>query len=207
MSKEYMATIAAVLLSMNLNAGPSDHGERHIQQEAHQHGLAEITLAVEGDNIELNLESPAANIVGFEHRASTPAQRRIIDEAKRTLESSKQLFSFIGARCELTESEIDVSAVLGTENDEHEEDAHGHHEQPDHADTDHETHSEETHSEVSANYRFHCEQGSRLAAIALNFFEFFPGIETLKAVWVTDSSQGSADLTAKSNTIYLRGSP
>ncbi len=202
MGKAILVAIAASMLSINLNAGPSDHREHH-RQEAHLHGLAEITLALEADRIELNLESPAANIVGFEHRASTSEQRRSINKARVTLESAEQLFSFIGTRCEITVLEIDLSAVLGTEESGHEENAHEHHhDQPNHGKS-----ADETHSEISANYQFQCEQDSSLTAIALNFFEHFPGIKTLKAVWVTDSNQGSAELTAKSKTIYLRAMP
>ena len=191
------AIVAAYMLPMNLYAESSHHGDHH-KQEAHLHGLGEITLALEGDNIELNLESPAANIVGFEHRASTPDQRQRVNEAKATLESPKQLFTFSGTRCELTALEVDVSAVQATEESEHKENKHDHHDHSDHEKANH-----KTHSEVSANYRFQCDDGSRLAAITFNFFEHFPGTEKLDVEWVTDSNQGSAELTVKSKTIYL----
>jgi len=206
MVKVYPLAMAVFILSLNLNAETSDHSEHVHQQGAHQHGLAELTLALEGDKIDVGLESPAANIVGFEHVASTPEQRGLVDKARAMLESPSKLFSFLGTHCELEALEVDVSAVLDHEDEEHELEESGT-EKNDHDHSDHDKSTRETHSEVLANYQFHCEQGSRLTAITLNFFEYFPGIETLHAVWVTDSNQGSAKLAAESKTVYLSEMP
>ena len=186
-----VVSIVTLIVPLNLHADTHDHGEHFHQEGAHQHGLAEVMLALEGDSIDLSLESPAANIVGFEHVASTPEQRGLVDEARTILKTPERLFTFLGTACELKALDIDVSAVLVDEE-------HGHHH------SDHDKSKHETHSEVSANYRFYCEQGSRLTAITLNFFEHFPGIEILKAVWVTDKHQGSIELSGESNTVYLR---
>jgi len=35
--------------------------------EAHEHGKAELTLAIEGKLVEVSVHSPAVNLVGFEH--------------------------------------------------------------------------------------------------------------------------------------------
>jgi len=191
MVKGYPLAIVAFILSLNLNAETSDHSEHFHLQEAHQHGLAELFLAIEGDKIVVGLESPAANIVGFEHVASTPEQTVLVNKARGKLESPNKLFSFLGTHCELEKLETDVSAVLGHEGGEHDHSDHG-------------KSRHETHSEVSANYQFHCEEGSRLRAITLNFFEYFSGIEILRAVWVTDSNQGSAELGKESKTVYFK---
>ena len=205
MGKVISASMTLLVISVNLNAGSSDHSDHH-HQEAHFHGLAQMTMALEGDTIELNLESPAANIVGFEHRAATSRQRQLVNEAKTALESSKQLFSFSGTSCELTEVDVDVSALLDnetleTKEEKHEKNGHGHHDHSDHGKSD-----EATHSDISAHYRFQCDQGAKLTAISLKLFEHFPGVETLNAEWITDNNQGSAELTAGANTLYLKRS-
>lgn len=200
MGKAYPLAIAVFMLSLNLNAEIPVHSEHVYQQGAHQHGLAVITLALEGDQIDVELESPAANIVGFEHVTSTPEQRGLVDKARATLELSNKLFSFIGARCELNALKIDLSPVLDKEDLESEEQEH--HGHSSHGDLEH-----KTHSEISANYQFHCERGFKLTAISLGFLDHFPGIEKLKVVWVTESNQGFTELTAESNTVYLREMP
>ena len=202
MDKAYLLAIAVFMLSLNLNAEIPVHSEHVYQQGAHQHGLAVITLALEGDKIDVELESPAANIVGFEHVASTSEQRGVVDKARETLELSNKLFSFIGAHCELNTLKIDTSAVLDNEDLESEE--HGH---EDHGHSSNDDPGHKTHSEISANYQFHCERSFKLTAISLGFLDHFPGIEKLKVVWVTDSNQGSTELTAESNTVYLRKMP
>ena len=209
MDNAYPAATAALLLSMNVNAGPSDHDghHHHNQQQAHLHGLAEVTLALEGNIMEVVLDSPAANIVGFEHVAATPEQRRVVADARAILESPSRLFVFNGTRCELKQLDVDVSAVLGDEDNkltasERKESKHHHHDKSGHSHSDH-----QTHSEVAARYQFDCKQGSELTAVSLGFIKHFPGIETLKAMWVTDSHQGSAELTATSDTIYLAAKP
>ena len=146
-------TIIAVLsmLSMGLKAESLDHdGDDHHQQEAHLHGLVEMTLAIEGNTIELNLESPAANIVGFEHPASTPEQQASVTRAKTILDMPAQLLTFIGTHCEAITQEIDVSAVLKPAEMHHKEAAHSEHQE--HTDEGHG--DSETHSEISARYRY-----------------------------------------------------
>ena len=217
MNKVCSVAIGSLMLSMNLFAGPFGHHEhhhqeshqhelhkqephkqKHHQQKSHQHGLAEISLALEGDKVDVMLESPAANLVGFEHVASTSEQKSSVDRAKTILNSSDKLFSFVGAQCELTASEVDVSAVLGdegkTEADVEERHGHDHHEHSDY----------ETHSEITAHYQFHCDQGSKLTSISLGFFDHFLGIEVLKVAWVTDSGQGAVELEKESSIVYLR---
>jgi len=195
-------TIVAVLsmLSIGLNAESLDHDD-HRQQEAHLHGLVEMTLAIEGNTIELNLESPAANIVGFEHPASTREQHASVTRAKMILDMPQQLLTFIGTPCQSIAQEIDLSAVLKPAETHHKEEAHSEHQE--HTDEGHEDH--ETHSEISARYRFHCTQGTKLTAINVLLFDLFPRIETVHAAWVTDSNQASAVLTAGSITINLEG--
>ena len=202
MGKAYLLAIAVFMLSLNLNAEIPVHSERVYQQGVHQHGLAVITLALEGDQIDVELESPAANILGFEHVASTPEHIGVVAKARSTLELSNKLFSFIGARCELNALRIDLSPVLDNEDLESEEHGHEHHGHSSHGDLEH-----KTHSEISANYQFYCERSFTLTAISLGFLDHFPGIEELKVVWVTDSNQGSAELTVESNTVYLREIP
>ena len=38
---------------------------------AHVHGLSELAIAMEGEKLEIQFTSPAMNLVGFEHQASS----------------------------------------------------------------------------------------------------------------------------------------
>lgn len=196
LSNRYSAKIAAVLLfllSTEISAESARHHDPH-QQDAHLHGLVEMTLAIENHSIELNLESPAANIVGFEHTASTPAQLASINRAKTVLGSPKQLLTFIGTHCKPTTQEIDISAVSPAATNR-KKDAHQEH--ADHG----------THSEISARYQFNCARGDKLTAINVHLFELFPRIETIHVAWVSERMQALTTLKADSITINFKDKP
>ena len=201
------ATIIAVLsmLSSELHAEPLDHDDRH-QQKAHLHGLVEMTLAIEGNTVELNLESPAANIVGFEHLASTPEQHASVTRATTILDLPQQLLTFIGTRCQSIAQEVDFSAMLKPTETYHKEEARSEH--PEHIDKNHEGHEDhETHSEISARYQFHCDKGIKLTAIKVHLFDLFPRIKTVHTAWVSDTNQASTILTAGVTTINFEDRP
>ena len=102
---------------------------QHRSHDAHVHGLPELTVALEGNELELHLESPAANIIGFEYMASTAEQSHIVEQAEATLKSAHKLFVFAGTRCDVKEVMVDVSAVENKgigHHDDHDEDEHKH---------------------------------------------------------------------------------
>ena len=47
--------------------------ERRTQPGPHEHGVASLNLVVDGNLVSLELDSPAANLVGFEHTPGTPS--------------------------------------------------------------------------------------------------------------------------------------
>lgn len=170
-------------------------GDRqHHSYGAHIHGLAELTIALEGNRLEIHLTSPASNIVGFEHRAVTSAQQQAVEKAKKVLESPEKLFAFKGANCRLETVTVDMAAVKSADKEHH-----GHHHEH-----GHEHHHNDSHSEISANYHFDCKQGIELSSISVRLLSQFPGIETMNAMWVTDNLQGSVELSANKNDIHLR---
>ena len=79
------------LLALHVSAGEDHHHDQgheheHRQHGAHVHGAAQLTVAQEGTQVLLELESPAANIFGFEHPPSDAQQRTVVREAVAALE-------------------------------------------------------------------------------------------------------------------------
>jgi hypothetical protein len=202
----FLLGMSFMILTKSLSAQSIDHDHQDIKQEAHLHGVASLTLAIEGDLLELNFESPAANIVGFEHIASTPEQIKAVEASKNMLETPKKLFKFVGTDCQVEQFNVDVSSVLKDKDDHHDQEEHkgDHHEEDNHKEShDHDTH-QDTHSEITASYRFACIKGSTLSSISLEFLSVFKGIEKLNTQWVTEAGQGGAELSAESKIIELR---
>lgn len=167
-------------------------------QEAHTHGLAALTLALEDGTLEMQFESPAANLVGFEHKATSSEEKATVTKTEAILKDAARLFSFVGTDCQLKNTWVDVSGVINSVSQGHEE--HEHHEHHDHASE----HDESRHSEISAIYRYHCKDFQALEAVSVALLELFAGIEKIDAMWITERHQGSAPLTAKNNLVSLR---
>ena len=192
-------SLLVIMFSVALQAGAEsahhDHDHDLPQQDAHLHGYVELTVALENSGLEIHLESPAINIIGFEHKATSKAQLQTIERARQTLEAPAKLFSFNGGDCALKRATADFPAL--TEHHAHHDDEHEHNKE------EHDT-DEESHSEITAHFEYGCAQDKEINTITVNLIDHFPTIEKIKAMWVTDVKQGTVELTAKSNIIRLR---
>ncbi len=190
-----------------------EHDHEHRQHGAHVHGIAALNLALEGQEVHIEFDSPAANIVGFEHAPSSEADHAALDKAVATLKDGDRLFRFNAeAGCRMEKADV-TSALLDEEHDEHadkhssdhdheKKDGHGHekHEHEEHAHEGHEQEGE-THSDIEAAYHFECDQPGKLKNLTVELFEAFPGTEKLKVQYVIESKQGAADLTAAGHVV------
>jgi len=160
--------------------------------DAHVHGLAELMIAIEGQTVDIQLQSPAMNLVGFEHKAHSESEIDAVQRAESLLNSPNLLFSFKGGQCSLIETSVDVSSVLESEHSE----LDGHHHE-------HET-DEEHHNEVSAHYQYHCNNTDELAAVSVNMFKDFPAIKQTRVLWLTESKQAATTLDSDNYTVIFK---
>jgi hypothetical protein len=193
--------------------------------DAHVHGLSELTIAMDAKTIELQLISPAMNLVGFEHKASSKQDIAAVKQAELILGQHNSLFLIAGGDCEHLSTSIDSDDLLESDNhhddhddhdkhndhDDHEKhDDHDDHEKHDDHDDHgkHDDHSEhdqgETHSEMVASYSYTCKDTSNLSSIKVALFASFSGIHKINTLWVTPSKQGSNMLSAKNSTINFK---
>lgn len=181
--------------------------------DAHVHGVAELTIAIEGKSLEVQFASPAMNLVGFEHKATSAEQMATVKKVETQLNESDALFVITGNACKPAKAVIDVSSLKGDgdshsdENHGHEKHKHGHAHNHAHAPTDDQHHEEEpddSHSEITAHYQFECKNETAVSSIAVQLFQRFPQIEKINAMWVTPTTQGAETLTAKQPVIEFR---
>lgn len=157
-----------------------DHAhEEHGSLGAHEHGVASLNVALDGQTLEIQLESPAMNLVGFEHEAKSDADKAKVASARKHLEQPQALFALpIEAKCALQESELE-SPLFG--NAEHAQHEHG---------------DEHGHSDIDASYHFTCAHAESLKTLELgSFFGTFPGTEKLEVQLIGPSGQQGAELT------------
>ena len=187
------------LLGQNVHA--KNQHEQGTSLNAHVHGLSEMTMAIEGGIVDIQLISPTVNLIGFEHKASNKEEITIVNNAEALLSNAAALFSFSGGDCSLTHTAIDVSGLIKLDENKHEH-------QLKHNKKSHDTHSvqdtsHENHSQVVANYRYHCEETSTLSAITVLAFEQFSGIKKIRAMWITATKQGVVTLSAERKIMRL----
>jgi hypothetical protein len=175
--------------------------EQDVSLDAHVHGLSDMTMAIEGKTLDIQLISPTVNLFGFEHKASNKKEIAIVNNAKALLSNTASLFSFSGGGCSLINTAIDVSSLLKDHENEHEH-------QPRNSKKSHDDHSiketgHESHSQIVANYRYYCEETATLSAITVLAFEQFLGIKTIRVMWITDTKQGVVTLSAERKIMHL----
>ncbi len=131
--KLYSAGTVA-LFTLTLSALPAMAATER-QLDSHEHGHAQINMALSGSEVLAELISPAANVVGFEHAPGNNEDRMAITQAVETLSSGEQLFIFsAGAECSLLSAEVESSLL---------QDADGHDDHDDHdADEKHDDHDD-----------------------------------------------------------------
>ena len=225
-----LTALLACFLFSSIAKSESSHHDKHghgSKQDKHMHGVSELMLALDKGSLEIHFESPAANIVGFEHKARTQEQIKMLKEAKDILDTPEKIFVFSGGDCDLQMSDVNISGLLNETQTELKElkehkgqderdhgshsqhrgphDKHEHHDQKtDGSDLDHHETGDATHNEITAEYKYMCKNGDTLTAVEVKLIKIFSGIEKLKVYWLTDIMQGSIDLTGKSGLINIR---
>ena len=112
--------------------------------DAHVHGLSELTIAMDAKTIELQLISPAMNLVGFEHKASSKQDIAAVKQAELILGQHNSLFLIAGGDCEHLSTSIDSGDLLESESHHEKHDGHDDHDKYDdhHAHEKHDDHDD-----------------------------------------------------------------
>ena len=186
----FRVLLASVALALPLSALADDH--QH-SLGAHVHGLATLDIALENQRLELQLTSPAMNIVGFEYQPTTAADLQSIKAAQSNLSHAAELFVLSpAAQCRLTSVSIDNPLLTESDTHEHE---HEHESQPTAQIAEHQ------HSDISAHYQYHCAKPARLNSIDLaGLFKQFSQTEKIQVQLIAGDHQQGAELSAN-NTL------
>lgn len=182
----------------------AEEGVAHL--DAHVHGLSELAIAMEGENLEIELTTPAMNLVGFEHKASAPKDILAIENAASMLRQHEALLLFSGGRCHHLETSIDLSDLIKSDDHEHvRQQSSNEHKHDDEHKKEHEEHAQKNnHRDVVANYKYRCENIAQLSAITVDLFDNFSGIHKMNAVWVKPIQQGAVTLTPNHRIVEFR---
>jgi hypothetical protein len=169
-------------------AQASDHEHAHDHDEhgsldAHEHGVAQLNVVLDGQALELELESPAMNLVGFEHAAESAADKAKVAAARGQLQDPQALFGLGAGDCSLSDTELESPLF---EDEEHKDEHEEHH--------DHDKDSE--HSEIHAHYQLDCKKPGELQQLNLTeLFKRFPATTKIQVQLIGPNGQQGVELT------------
>ncbi len=177
-----------VLACLILTLGITACDTQTQSEDAHVHGHARLAIAVEGPTeAEIEFESPAQSLYGFEHEPSTAEEEAVQAEALASLDTEIAELLVVPEPLGCRFETLAVEVV----EDEHEGEAH---EDDEYEGEEHEAGTSGEHREVHARYRLSCESpldGSRLSA---DFGSRFEGIEELIVTILGDDGQRGLEL-------------
>ncbi|MGI9523346.1 MAG: ZrgA family zinc uptake protein [Hyphomicrobiaceae bacterium] len=181
--------------------------DKHRQLSAHEHGHGSFNIAIEGKRVNMELEAPGADIVGFEHKARTKKQKAAVSAAKKKL---KELTNVVGlpeaAGCKLKKASIE----LHIEGDDHDDDKHGKKKKAKHSHEHGKKEAkkeakEESHSEFHAEYQLSCASPEKLVEIQFPYFKNFKSAEELEVSVAGPKSQKKFEVERDTGKINLGG--
>jgi len=153
-----------------------DHDHAHGSLGAHEHGVASLNVALDGTTLELELDSPAMNLVGFEHAASSDADKAKVAAVRQQLEQPLKLFVLAqAAGCNETTQQLQSPLFGNASAADDDDDGHAHaHE----------------HSDIHAHYQLTCSQPGKLAQLDLApLFAAFPATQKINVQLIGPNGQ------------------
>jgi hypothetical protein len=149
---------------------------------AHQHGHAELRVAFAGEQVDLLLESPAWNLLGFEHQPRTKEQRQKLDGLREWV-AANALINTEGGNCRVTTSELHTGWEGHEAHDDqgHDQDAHA------------------NHSDLEITQSLRCEALPDASTFTAPILDAFPTLEYLNVQWISAQGQGGTRLTRSDN--------
>jgi Protein of unknown function (DUF2796) len=160
----------SLILATLLAAAPAFAADTAEQHPAHQHGAASLEISLEGRTLQVALDGPADNLLGFEHAARTEAEKQTLARAEQRLRQPAELFATPpAAQCQAQPPKIEIRLPAAG--------------------------SSETHSDVEAEWRWECARPEALTHLEVaGLFTAFPRLKELKVQVATAKGQQSAVL-------------
>ncbi len=195
------ARLAALALSVSFSL-PA------LALDAHVHGVANMDVVVDNQQITLHVHTPLANLIGFEHPPKTDKDRQTVRDMSAHLRKVNTAFiPTAAARCELTSVKLDADnlsgELLGESSPSGKQHAHAHEHQHDQGHNH--KHSEgDVHADLEGTFIFTCANIQQLHYIDVPLLTAFQGINQLDVQVVTPTRQSAATLNATSTRIELK---
>jgi hypothetical protein len=172
-------------------AGPAVAADGFEQHAAHEHGKVTLNIVFEAKRLTIELDSPAVNVVGFEHEPRSKDEQSAVAAANTYLRDSRKLFGFPPqAKCRVAGADLKPPHWESDAEEDH--DAHEQHE------------AHEDHADFEATYLYDCESPEHLAWLEPWLLEQFRNVTEARVNVITASGQRSTTVTQARARIALR---
>ncbi len=168
--------------------------------KAHEHGVAKLDVAIEGNTLTVALESPLDSLLGFERAPRTDAERKAAADMLARLRSGGALFRIdAAAQCTLRKAEV-IAPVL---------EAAG---KAPVAATAAKAPvaataakaAESDHADLGASYEYTCAQPSQLRTLELELFDAFKRMQRIEVQVAGVQGQSKMTLKRPARTVKLK---
>jgi len=204
-----MRTVKLGLAALALASAPAVAGDEHRQLGPHEHGHGTLNIAVENNQLSIDLDVPGMDLLGFEHTPSTPEQKASATAAEATLKDALALFKVpAAAGCSVHEAKVTIEAETEDEHGAEPKDADKKPDADKHEPGKHEPGKHvagEAHNDYNATYVLNCAKSSEITSIAFDYFAKFPGAKALTVNIVSKSAQKSYEVTREQPVLELSG--
>lgn len=156
--------------------------------KAHQHGVAQLDVAVEPGRVTLDLQTPLDGLVGFERAPRTDAERARVEAALTRLRDAAALFridSAAGCKLEKVTLNAPVLGVTPTGTAAPAAPAKG------------------EHADLDGRFEFSCKADARPAFVEVGLFEAFSGMKRIELQLVLPKGQMKATLVRPATRVAL----
>lgn len=174
---------------------------------AHVHGRAALEVAIDGAGVQINLNSPLDNLLGFERAPQNKKELQAVELMALKLQQAENLFIFTSAaQCRVQSTNLSSSLLSpdlltppfnsGKSADKNTDKNSSASRAPSVSAT-----LADAHGELEATWHFQCVQPQALQGLEVRLFKVFPGLQRLDAAVAAPRGQSSARLSPQSTRL------
>ncbi len=163
-----------------------DHHDHHEHHAPHVHGEVHINMAMDKNQLSIEMDSAAGNFFGFEGIPKTQKQKDIIKKVSDDLRLSKNIIQLKGGDCHLSNAKVLDGLPKADKKQTRKKEDHHHK----HGEKDHE-YEKISHNNIRVTYFYVCNQPKGLEAVTLVLFKHYSSIYKVHSQWVMNKKQSS----------------
>ena len=187
MHKRSRVSIFVLVIALVATASRAAVPEEFAQRPAHEHGKITINAALENQELSIELDAPADNVIGFEHAPRTEAERKAVHDALLLLRSAQSLFGLpSAAQCRVTASDISSPHWEIEPTSAHEEAPH------------------EQHADYEGRFTYRCQAPRELTWLEPWILDKLRGVHEARINLITPSGQRSQIVTRARERVAFR---